>query len=154
VRIQIQRAPGLGALPRGTRWRAWAQAAGLAGRGALTVRLTGVRESERLNERYRGKPGPTNVLAFPAAAPDELGDLVICLPQVRAEARLQGKRPIHHLAHLFVHGALHLLGESHETPATAAKMERREVRILAGLGIGDPYGPLMRNRSRQPRRTT
>ncbi len=88
--------------------------AAAGGRGAVTVRLVGWPESRRLNERFRGRDGPTNVLAFPAgrapAGPAALGDLVICLPLVHREAREQGKRSLQHLAHLVVHGTLHLLG--------------------------------------------
>ena len=69
----------------------------------------------------------------------ELGDLVICLPVVLKEAAEQGKPPLAHLAHLVVHGTLHLLGHDHDEPAAARRMEGREVRILRGLGFPDPY---------------
>ena len=71
--------------------------------------------------------------------PVEYGDLVICLPVVVREAAEQGKDPGHHLAHLVVHGTLHLLGYTHDDAAYAAQMEALETRILAGLGIPDPY---------------
>lgn len=129
-------------LPRGADLPGWIAAAGGAGRGTVTVRLVGWRESRRLNEGYRGKAGPTNVLAFPAAAPAELGDLVICLPLVHREAREQGKRPLAHLAHLVVHGTLHLLGHDHDQDASARRMETLEARILRRLGFSDPYRPV------------
>jgi probable rRNA maturation factor len=110
----------------------------------VTVRLVGWPESRRLNENFRGKAGATNVLAFPATAMSaagtaELGDLVICLPLVYREAREQRKRPLQHLAHLVIHGTLHLLGHDHTRGPRARKMETAEVRILRRLGFPDPY---------------
>jgi probable rRNA maturation factor len=115
--------------------------------GTVTVRLVDTREGRAYNEGYRGKAGPTNVLAFPgppaAAVPageqPELGDIIICMPVVAREARAQGKRPRHHLAHLVVHGTLHLLGYDHERAADARVMEAIESRVLARLGLPDPY---------------
>jgi probable rRNA maturation factor len=71
--------------------------------------------------------------------PREYGDLVICLPVVLREAAEQGKAPVDHLAHLVVHGTLHLLGYTHDGEDDAARMEALETRVLAGLGIADPY---------------
>lgn len=102
-------------------------------------------EGTELNATWRHKPGPTNVLAFPGPAglppgvPREFGDLVICLPVVLREATEQRKAPVDHLAHLVVHGTLHLLGHTHEGEADAGVMEALETRVLAGLGIADPY---------------
>ncbi len=67
------------------------------------------------------------------------GDVVICAPVVRREAREQGKDVAAHHAHLLVHGLLHLQGYDHEGKREASRMERRERRILAGLGFPDPY---------------
>ena len=100
-----------------------------------------------MNRDYRGKDRPTNVLSFPggpmAGLPAEtalqLGDIVLCPPVIAAEAREQGKKPDDHWAHLCVHGALHLAGYDHDNEADAAVMEALEVRILAGLGMPDPY---------------
>ena len=88
--------------------------------GELCVRIVDEAESARLNERYRGKSGATNVLSFPAEAlpaplPPALGDLALCAPLVAREALEQGKSLMGHWAHLCVHGALHLLGYDHET---------------------------------------
>lgn len=124
----------------------WAAAA-LAGRrdaAELAIRVVDSAESAALNERYRGKAGPTNVLSFPADIPPELdlpllGDLVLCEPVVLAEAVAQGKPPVAHWAHLTVHGTLHLLGFDHQTDAEAAVMESLETQILATLGYPDPY---------------
>lgn len=118
------------------------------GEGAeVTVRIVGREEGSRLNERFRGRPGPTNVLSFPFAPPPgapsavdrELGDVVLCAPVVNREARDQGKPRADHWAHLVVHGVLHLLGYDHDTPGAAERMEGLERRLLAGLGVPDPY---------------
>jgi probable rRNA maturation factor len=137
--VEVQLATRAARLPRGSDLASWVGAAG--GRGAVTIRLVGWPESRRLNERFRGKPGPTNVLAFPApgAAPAELGDLAICLPLVHREAREQGKTALQHLAHLVVHGTLHLLGYDHDREPAARRMEARERSVLRRLGFPDPY---------------
>lgn len=105
----------------------------------------------RLNATWRGQDRATNVLSFPAedltpeALPAEppagafLGDLAIALETTRREAAAEGKPLAEHLAHLVVHGTLHLLGHDHQTDAQAATMEGLERRILADLGVGDPY---------------
>jgi len=92
----------------------------------------------RLNRKFRGRDKATNVLSFPGA-PTALGDIVLALETVMAEAEAQHKTPAHHAAHLVVHGTLHLKGYDHETPGKARRMERLEREILAGLGIPDPY---------------
>ena len=154
--MQVQLATRAARLPRGTdipRWVGEALAAGRgAGRGVITVRLVGWRESRRLNENFRGKEGATNVLAFPATsdpgpvtAERELGDIAICLPLVHREAVEQGKRPVAHLAHLVVHGTLHLLGQVHDKGAAARRMETMEKKILRRLGFRDPYRPAARS---------
>jgi len=120
--------------------------------GELVVRVVDEAESAALNERYLGKKGPTNVLAFPVgnpelpdeppAAPGEptpLGDLAICAAVVAREASEQGKAIEAHWAHMVVHGCLHLRGYDHMNAADARVMEARERKLLAGLGIADPY---------------
>ena len=114
----------------------------------LTVRIAGRQESQELNEKYRHKKGPTNVLSFPFEQPDWLqppllGDLVICADLVVQEAREQGKVVENHWAHLVMHGVLHLLGFDHETTEQAAVMEGRERVIMARLGYPDPYAENM-----------
>lgn len=96
------------------------------------------------NRDFRGRDYATNVLSFPyEPAPGEhsglLGDLVICAPVVAREASAQGKAPRDHFAHLTVHGTLHLLGYDHENDRDAERMEAMERRVLATLGIADPY---------------
>jgi probable rRNA maturation factor len=81
------------------------------------------------------------VLSFPAAesAFPHLGDLVLAQGVCAAEAEAQGKSLADHLAHLIVHGVLHLLGRDHEIEAEAEAMEAEERTILASLGVADPY---------------
>jgi probable rRNA maturation factor len=100
-----------------------------------------------LNGRWRGKEMPTNVLSFPAlplqgSATYEktpLGDIAISYETLVREACESGKTPSAHLAHLVVHGFLHLLGYDHQTDDEAERMERLERDILARIGIADPY---------------
>ncbi len=114
---------------------------------AVGLRVVDNDESAQLNERFRQTPRPTNVLAFPAPAVPglppgefgELGDLVVCWPVLAAEAGTQGKTTLAHLAHLVVHGTLHLLGFDHEQVADASRMEKLEADVLAGFGFDDPY---------------
>lgn len=101
---------------------------------------------QALNRDWRGKDKPTNVLSFPAPpqppvpglAP-QLGDVVLALETVRAEALAENKPFEHHLSHLIVHGLLHVLGHDHEDEAEAEAMEALERRALARLAIPDPY---------------
>ena len=152
LELDIQHVADPAALPAGADFATWLRAAlagaGEAAEGAISLRLVGLEEGADLNSNWRQKPGPTNVLAFPGPGPEagmpdglprEYGDLVICLRVVSREAAEQGKDPGHHLAHLVVHGTLHLLGYTHDGEADAARMEALETRILAGLGIPDPY---------------
>jgi probable rRNA maturation factor len=116
----------------------------------LTVRVVDESEGRALNRQFREVDRATNVLAFPAgedeyaaargdAGARPLGDLVICGAVVRREAQEQGKTHADHWCHLLVHGTLHLLGYDHEDDRQAAEMESLETRILAELGIEDPY---------------
>jgi probable rRNA maturation factor len=112
-----------------------------------------------LNADFRGKPTPTNVLSWPSAErgaefvgeapklpepgaaddPEPLGDIAIAWETCAREAAEQGKPMADHVAHLLVHGVLHLLGYDHIEDEDAALMEGLEVRILASLGVSDPY---------------
>jgi probable rRNA maturation factor len=98
-----------------------------------------------LNGQWRGIDKPTNVLSFPAAQSDRiasapmLGDIVLAFETVEREAREEGKSLADHVAHLVVHGFLHLIGFDHQAAAEADRMEAMETRILARLGISDPY---------------
>ena len=94
-----------------------------------------------LNQRFRGKAGPTNVLSFPAPANPEgqIGDIALAYGVCAREALEQGKSLKDHLIHLSVHGVLHLLGYDHETDGDAEAMEALERSILETLGVSDPY---------------
>ena len=110
----------------------------------LSIRITDEDEAATFNQTFRAKPGPTNVLSFPANLPPEaesglLGDLVICAPLVKHEAAQQTKMVDAHWAHLVIHGVLHLLGHDHQTSADAERMERLEIDLLGGLGFPNPY---------------
>jgi probable rRNA maturation factor len=128
----IQRAAA--GAPSAALLRKFAHAGGL--RFPVTLRVVGASESRFLNRRYRNKSRATNVLSF---AYEGGGDIVLCHPVIRKESRQQGKSLRAHYAHLVVHGVLHLRGYDHVTARAAARMERREIRILRRLGFGDPY---------------
>lgn len=107
----------------------------------ITVRIVGEDEGRELNRSYRHKDYATNVLTFDyAREPVVMADLVLCAPVIAREAREQGKTLAAHYAHLLVHGTLHAQGWDHETSvADAQAMEAREVVILHGLGVRNPY---------------
>lgn len=110
----------------------------------IVVRIVDEQESAELNEQYRHKSGPTNILSFPVDLPegielDLLGDLVICAPVVEKEALEQNKLLAHHWAHILVHGVLHLLGYDHIDEMQAELMENKEIAILKKLHINNPY---------------
>jgi len=126
-------------LPTRGQFRRWARAA-LERDARITVRIIGNREARALNRRFRGRDRPTNVLSFTLQeAPRLEGDLALCAPLIAREARSQNKTQAAHYAHLVVHGVLHLQGHDHTTKAQARRMERRETRIVTGLGFPDPY---------------
>jgi probable rRNA maturation factor len=107
---------------------------------ALNVALADDKAVRALNARDRKKDKPTNVLSYPSGERAFLGDIVLARQTVWREARAQKKSPADHVAHLVVHGVLHLLGHDHETgDADAERMEALERRILKRLGIADPY---------------
>lgn len=111
----------------------------------LSVLLTDDRRIRIVNRDWRGFDKATNVLSFPAAAPERiegsplLGDIVVAYETVAREAQAEGKSLPDHFRHLVIHGLLHLLGEDHETETEAQRMEALEVAALAHLGIADPY---------------
>lgn len=111
----------------------------------LSLALADDATVQSLNRDYRQKDSPTNVLSFPADVPPMadvpqlLGDVILAFETCRREAD-EAKRPFaNHLAHLTVHGVLHLLGHDHMEPEDATEMEALEVEILSELGIPDPY---------------
>lgn len=110
----------------------------------IVIRLVDEPESQALNEQYRHKQGPTNILSFPVELPegvelDLLGDLVICAPVVAQEAQAQQKALFDHWAHIVIHGVLHLLGYDHIEDDEAEVMESKEIALLKQLHIENPY---------------
>jgi probable rRNA maturation factor len=142
LELTVQKAVNTPGLPTKTELRRWLAAA-LERSAAITVRFVGATEGRRLNRTYGDKDYATNVLSFGygnSARGEALeGDIVLCAPVLRREARAQGKALSAHAAHLTVHGALHLQGHDHQSPSAAARMETLEKRILAQLGYPDPY---------------
>ena len=124
--------------------RAVAQAAATASTTGteLAIVLTDDSAIRQLNRLWRGIDAATNVLSFPSKQttdePSHLGDIVLAYETIAREATAEGKPFAHHLAHLTVHGFLHLIGYDHETDAEAERMEALETRILTRLGVGDP----------------
>jgi probable rRNA maturation factor len=137
--LAVQHATAAATLPGAPELRRWAKAAQERD-CAVTVRFVGEREGQTLNALYRGKDYATNVLTFVYDGDGPLeGDIVLCAPVLRREAKTQGTPLSEHCAHLVVHGMLHLQGYEHDTPRAARAMEARETAILARLGLPDPY---------------
>ena len=124
------------AIPRA---EAIAARAACAAGGAGAVVLASDRAVKRLNVRHRGRNKPTNVLTFEPPIPGMGGEIVLALGVVRREAAAAGRRRGDHLAHLVVHGALHLRGHSHAGAGEARRMEMAEARILRRLGLPNPW---------------
>ena len=115
---------------------------------SISLSFVDAASSQSLNNDYRGKDKPTNVLSFPAEFPSELaeqvefyplGDIVICAAVVETEALDQGKELTAHWAHLTIHGLFHLLGYLHDQQSNAVDMEKLEISTLEKLGIPNPY---------------
>lgn len=116
----------------------------------ISIQVVNEQTISELNETYRHKSGPTNVLSFPFEAPPGLpeeeaktllGDIVICAQIVKNEALQQHKDLQSHWAHMVVHGVLHLLGYDHLNDEDAEHMENLEVQLLQTLAFPNPYLP-------------
>ena len=126
--------------------------------GSVTVLLTSNAKVRRFNRDFRGLNKPTNVLSFPQFEPSKLpkngkkrdriymGDVVLGYQYVVAEAKKDNKILINHTSHLLIHGILHLFGYDHVSGPEAVSMERLEAKIMAGLGLPDPYAPQTKER--------
>lgn len=112
----------------------------------IAIVLTDDSAIRLLNRQWRGIDAATNVLSFPSENPRGhgpfVGDIVLAQETIAREAGAEHKPFAHHLAHLGVHGFLHLLGYDHENDKDAAVMERLERKILRRLAIPDPYRPI------------
>lgn len=145
VTLDLQLASDAANIPPEDQLRQWAQ---LAWQGdeptEVTIRIVDESEMQALNLQYRGTDKPTNVLSFPFEAPAGIniplaGDLVICAPVVAQEAREQYKDTHAHWAHMVIHGMLHLQSYDHIDDNEAEEMEGLEIRLLAQIGIANPY---------------
>ncbi|MEE9141362.1 MAG: rRNA maturation RNase YbeY [Gammaproteobacteria bacterium] len=146
IDVEVQFAVDADGLPKPEEFVRWIEAAldGKREEAEVAVRIVAADESRWLNASYRGKDRPTNVLSFPVGLPDDvevplLGDVILCAQVAREEAAARGKPLTAHLAHLTVHGVLHLLGYDHLENGQAETMEALEVAILRRLGYPDPY---------------
>jgi probable rRNA maturation factor len=110
-------------------------------KGDFTILLADDKRLRALNRDFRGKDKPTNVLSFPAGGAYR-GDIAMAYGVTSKEAKAAGKSFADHAVHLAVHGVLHLAGYDHERPRDARVMEPLEVKILARLGVADPYAVL------------
>jgi probable rRNA maturation factor len=149
VRIMRSRITQGEVTPLDHQLRDWAQSVIKSYRdtAALDIHLVSTTKSAMLNQQYRQKPGPTNILSFCFEAPPGivshfLGDIILCPSQIAQEISdsLQPKSTwIEHWAHLVVHGCLHLLGYDHDGDTATEQMERLEIEHLAKLGYPNPY---------------
>jgi probable rRNA maturation factor len=147
IELELQIASEAQTLPHPSQFREWVGVT-LADRidtAELTIRIVDVEEMTELNETYRKKQGPTNVLSFPAEIDPEfelplLGDIIICADVVQQESADANIDLLAHWAHMVVHGTLHLLGYDHIDKKEAVIMETLEEEILTNLGYPAPYG--------------
>ena len=144
--LDIQSASSSEDAPDEQSMKRWVSAAIVSKTGdtELSIRIVDERESQELNQTYRGSSGPTNVLSFPfnEEIPEPLpliGDVVICAPVVAREAEQQNKELKAHWAHMIVHGVLHLQGYDHQNDTEAVIMETLETEIMQKLGFPPPY---------------
>ncbi len=145
-RLDIQHIDKSAVIPEASQLQTWVDKALVDYQKAteIVIRIVDEQEMIWLNEQYRHKTGPTNILSFPFSAPDGieldlLGDLVICAKIVEKEARQQQKDYFAHWAHIVIHGVLHLLGHDHIDDQDALQMETLEINILKQLDIPNPY---------------
>lgn len=152
IELELQIASDAKTLPHPSQFREWISVAlwNRMEEAELTIRIVDEEEITDLNEQYRGKNKPTNVLSFPAEIDEQfglpiLGDIVICAPVVEHEALSQNKDLLAHWAHMVIHGTLHLLGFDHQNNNEAVEMEELETDILDKLGFPPPYKTVVEN---------
>ncbi len=144
IKVEVQFAASAEDIPSEETFQCWAALIEVNAVQEVALRIVDETEMAQLNQQYRKKIGPTNVLSFPVDLPDGvdvpfMGDIVICAPVVAKEAKDQGKSHDSHWAHMTVHGILHLQGYDHIDEADAEKMESLEIKIMHLLGFANPY---------------
>lgn len=146
LRVSIENVTRYTDIPGNYYFRRWVKLALRDHRSEAEVhiRIVDKKEMAFLNKTYRGKTGTTNILSFPFDAPVQaaeflLGDLVICAPVIKREAREQKKELMAHWAHMVIHGTLHLLGFDHIKKKDAVIMEKMEINLLEEIGYPNPY---------------
>lgn len=150
IELELQVVTDAKTLPHPSQFREWVAVAlwERVETAELTIRLVDEEEATQLNEQYRKKVGPTNVLSFPyepmpGVVSRFLGDIVICAPLVQQEAQTKNQELLAYWAHMVVHGTLHLLGYNHELDDEAFEMQIIETQILTQLGFPPPYGDMI-----------
>lgn len=126
-------------IPSKSKIRDWIELASEESHGDVFLNFVTTDESRRLNEKFRSINEPTNVLSFPAQQDNVLGDVAICVDIAKAQAEEQEKCLDAHLAHLVIHGVLHLRGFDHVDDKDASEMEGKEVALLKSVGVTNPY---------------
>ena len=144
IKVEVQFAASADDIPSEETFQRWVSQIEVDGEQQVAMRIVDEAEMTQLNEQYRNKSGPTNVLSFPAELPDGvdepfLGDIIICAPVVAKEAAEQEKSLDSHWAHMTVHGILHLQGYDHIDEVDAEQMESLEIKIMHQLGFANPY---------------
>jgi probable rRNA maturation factor len=144
ITLHLHNATDIKTLPSAENFNAWVDLSYQEDEETeVSIRLIDIEEMSELNEQYRKKSGPTNVLSFPDddEFSDEhyLGDIAICAPIVNQEAIDQGKSPMDHWAHMSIHAMLHLQGFDHVDEKEAKVMESLERALLDKIGVSDPY---------------
>ena len=145
--LEVQRVIETGYIPSDAELYVWLEKAldDYSKDAEVLIRVVDNQEISALNEQYRHKQGPTNILSFPFEAPEAvegvilLGDLVVSAPFLKKEAEAQQKTLKDHWAHIIIHGILHLLGYDHIDESDAHEMEAKEIVILQQLNIDNPY---------------
>jgi probable rRNA maturation factor len=147
IELELQIASSTKTLPHPSQFREWVSVTlwQRVDTADLTIRIVDEEEMIDLNEKYRHKVGPTNVLSFPydpipGVMTRFLGDIVLCAQVIENEAQQQNIPLLAHWAHMVVHGALHLLGYDHQEETEALAMQGLETDILLRLGFQPPYG--------------
>ena len=111
---------------------------------SVNLKILNNNEIQELNNKYRKKNSPTNVLSFTnedisKSITGDLGDIAISYQYLEEESRQQNKKFDDHLIHMLIHGVYHILGLDHENDASANKMENKEIELLKELNIKNPY---------------